>query len=99
MTMDYCGVCKTKHFNNVNSIQRTRRATVFLLHPSVRLLEFCSWICFLVNVKILEPPWKSGPAKTGPARPVPQPLWYYYDHLPHKILHVEIKTHNSESRS
>jgi len=30
---------------------------------------------FLVCSKIFEPPWKSGPAKTGPAGPVPPPLY------------------------
>ena len=31
-------------------------------------------ICFLVCSKVFEALWKSGPAKTGPAGPVPPPL-------------------------
>ena len=48
----YCGTCKMKHFNNVNSIKEQEEQQ----YPFVRLLEFCSWICILVYTKILEPP-------------------------------------------
>ena len=42
---------------------------------------------FLVCLKVFEAPWKSGPAKTGPAEPVPPPLAGGREYR--KIVHID----------
>ena len=60
--------------HNVNSIQRTRRAIVSFILFITSFRKIIRILLLDLFFGQLEPPWKSGPAKTGPAGPVLPPL-------------------------